>query len=50
MAKDTTASTSELDREMAQDRRQGYEKFLKFTGVHIVLIVILLALMALFLT
>lgn len=50
MAKDTTASTSELDREMAQERRRGYEKFLKFTVINIVLIVIALIGMALFLT
>mgnify|MGYP002623789865 CR=1 FL=1 len=48
MAKDS--SSSELDREMASDRRQGYEKFLRFTVVNIVIIIVLLAGMALFLT
>ncbi len=49
MAQDSTATTSQLEREMAGDRRRGYVKFIKFTGVSIALIVILLALMALFL-
>lgn len=50
MAKDSTSATSGLDREMANDRRHGYEKFLRFTAVNIAVIVVILVGMALFLT
>jgi hypothetical protein len=50
MAKDSTAATSELDREMASNRRHGYEKFLRFTAINIAVIVVILIGMALFLT
>lgn len=49
MAKDNASTTSELDRELLVEHRKGYEKFLRFVGVNIVLIVILLLGMALFL-
>ena len=50
MAKDSTSATSDLDREMASDRRHGYEKFLRFTAINIAVIVVILVGMALFLT
>lgn len=50
MAKDSTSATSGIDREMASDRRQGYEKFLRFTAVNIAVIIVILVGMALFLT
>lgn len=49
MAEDKASNTSELERELEVEHRRGYEKFLRVTAIHIVLIVIVLLGMALFL-